>query len=248
MSLQDFLANVEEGNFSELELYNYVETATSNFKLEKLEFLLKGIEFYIFQRKEEFYAENEAKLGDVLYQYYTTGKQVPYKDIPDPSSFLGKEKGQADTIRVVDKDRLFSNAIHYQLFSIYELKKLVVARLRNNDVIKSTKTGSKEESLLDYLTEEGKRAMPALLKIYNGVKKKEYALLYIALQELELLTERIKVLGDTKIVALLTNTFGPQVGGRGNFNRYLNDYRHPDSVMRAEIEHQKQMILDTLKL
>ncbi|OKL39535.1 hypothetical protein [Pontibacter flavimaris] len=246
MSLQDFLANVEEGNLSELELYNYVETATNNFKLEKLELLLKGIEFYIFQRREEFYAENEAKLDEILYQYYITGKEVPYKDITDPNTLKGK--GQLDTIRVVDKDKLFSNAIHYQLFSIYELKKFVVAGLRNNDVAKSTNNETKEEELLDYLTEEGKRAMPALLHLYNRVKKKEYALLYIALQELELLTERIRVLGEAKIVSLLTTTFGPQVGGRGNFNRYLNDYRHPDSVMRAEIEHHKQRILDTLKL
>jgi hypothetical protein len=246
ISLNDFLYHVERGKFSELEIHNYIDAATDNFNVEKLGPLLNDIDYYIFQRKEDFWVDNADKLNSIIEQYVNEGKDIPFKEVPDLNTFISKEKGCSQTIKVLDRDKLLSNAIHYQLFSIYELKGLINCKLQKYEVVKNIQTNSEKEELSEYLTEDGKAVLPVLLKIYTGVKKKEYALLYLALQELELFSERITLLGEGRVITLLTNTFGPQVGGRGNFNKYLNEYRHPDSVMRTEIEYHKQRIFNYL--
>ncbi|WP_207430569.1 hypothetical protein [Sabulibacter ruber] len=279
IDLNKFLALVEVGRFSELEIYNYVEALTGGFDQHKLGLMQKTVKQYIIDRKEEYFTEQEtnlidllnlfpdedkefpfkeipdpetffgkdkAKLIKILKKYYDEGKGLPFKEIPDPDTFIKNEKRFAGTILILDKEKLFGNAIHFQLYLVYELQNLISAKLapqlHKPLKPKHTPTGISIK-FIQLLTEEGKKILPFLLDAYRGSKIKEYSLMFLSLKALGYLTEEVNGLSDGKIVEALRETFGERVGSRASFNKALNDYGiYIDSTRKAELNRHIQRI------
>ncbi|PSR56097.1 hypothetical protein AHMF7605_22625 [Adhaeribacter arboris] len=106
---------------------------------------------------------------------------------------------------------------------LYAIEKTI--QYRENKVTpprNSENTSTKKEVLFeDFLTEEGKEILPALIKEYQNSDPQEIFYMLLALEEFELITKNYTK-NKTRLNKSLTQCFG-KIGERQAYDRYFNN-------------------------
>jgi len=142
MGLYDFFDEVLNGELSELDIYNFIESKTSNFEPEKVKLLLDELEYYVFIEKEEIESINKWNLNDLIGETnkFKSIDEIPHKELINPLN--GK------TWKYYNMEQLF---YPYHFYNIRKLKKLLISK---SDTIKKTPPPDPKTPFTDPKTHE----------------------------------------------------------------------------------------------
>lgn len=242
LKLEEFLFFVEAGELDNLEILTYIEDVTCNFRKDRLQVLLKEVEFYVFNRRIEIRDSYQDKIVELVKQYLQQGKELPVKVLKFPNS---------EEHTIIDEDRLLSGAITWDLYPLLELQREIKSKIKEVTQVKVSHqqqlhTKITESDFYYHLTDEAKTVYSTIIDLYSSVKfKKEYAIMLHALNELNYLIDK-HFTGQQQLHKALETTF-KNVGRRQNLFKYVNDYSNPNDFERQEIDRHKQRILDAIK-
>ena len=123
----DFLDNVRTGNVSDIERENYIYKISKKHQPDKLETILKDIEFYLFVERSEIESEITQKDWDNLFsRYQKKGETVPLKRVINPLKNIINKKNNLSTepefLEYYDLEKLF---YPHEFFCIYQLKNYI---------------------------------------------------------------------------------------------------------------------------
>lgn len=145
--LFDFFDELIDGEYSDLETYNYIDEVTNNFDEDKIKIILKDLELYLFASKMEL--ENDFNLNDLV------GKDKQYKTIDEIPYTEHKSHFDNTTVIHYDYEKLF---YPHRFFNHYRLKKLLKSKLKSynsppnqiNDLLNDT-----QKKIIDKLIQRG---------------------------------------------------------------------------------------------
>lgn len=109
-SIRDFFDSVLHGELGYLEIDNFIQKNTDNYKLSKLKLLLRDIEFWLFYDQNKKECETEYLIEEKIQELEKKGEQVPLIEMKTPD---GK------VIKFLDKEKLL---FPHDFFTIYQLK------------------------------------------------------------------------------------------------------------------------------
>jgi len=109
----DLVFNCELGD---LDIYNYIQNATSNFNINKLTQLFEDLEYYTVVKRDDISASySEEDMINAIYKFHSNNKEIPYMHIRElPFTKIKPSKPN----KIIDKEKLL---FPYDLFTLYKL-------------------------------------------------------------------------------------------------------------------------------
>jgi hypothetical protein len=123
LSVNEFFYAIEETDIANIEILNFTEKLTDNFRIDKLKVLLNEFEMHLSLRKEDKESEfSKDDIANAISELTDKGKEIPYLKFSESAKKLFNVSEN-----IIDLEKLL---FPYDLFRLYQFRNLLNSKIK----------------------------------------------------------------------------------------------------------------------